>query len=683
MKKDSLSKISSIAKSKLTKRFTFHVVRFSLIIALLISGLAIYKNYQDDISALKKDLAQIEQSIKGSLAYNMWVLDINALKNLTNDLLLNKNIVYVAIFDENGNLLIEKGKKTQEHVINRTLPIYYKLPNEKKIYLGKLVYTATTYHIYEKYKHLAFSIIGFIFVFFLFLSVVIVYIYWNSTVKYILAIKEYTDKFRRTGFKAGFIEELVIDKPYKDEKDELDELIDTINEMQREIVEKYAELEYLSYHDELTGLPNRRMIKKLISNTIRRCKEQNGYSALLYIDLDQFKLINDSMGHSVGDKILIEISNRLKSVCKKGCYSARISGDEFLILQKEVVPTKEEARKIALEIAQKILFMISKDIVIDGSSIKMTTGIGIAIFGGDSDPEIVIKQADNALYRAKEKGRNQIVFFSPKMQKIIDKRLHIEQLIKVAVEKDLFFMVYQPKYNYDHKIYSAEALLRLRDENGGIVSPADFIPIAEESSLIIKIGDYVFEKVFEFIKNNKLALESSGIQNIAINVSPTQYCAPKFAEKVIGYAKQFGIDPHFVILEITEEVVAGSIDTVLDVMNKLKKHGFKFSIDDFGTGYSSMRYLKNLPLDELKIDKSFIDDILEDEKTAAIVKTIIEMAQNLKIDVIAEGVENEEQVKLLYEYGCRLFQGYYFSKPLKENEFLKKLKSNKKTFTIS
>ncbi len=677
MEKQSITnKILIVAKSKLTKRFTFRVVRFSLVIALIISAWAIYKSYQDDISRLKKDLTQIEQSIKGSLSYNLWVLDLNALENLTNDLLLNKNIVYVALYDENGNLIIEKGKKIQKHIIKRVLPIYYSQSNGKNIYLGKLVYNATTAHIYEKYKQFVFHIIGSIFIFFLFLSIVIVFIYWNSTVKYILTIKEYTDKLRLGGYKAGIVDDLVLDKPSKDEKDELDELVDAINEMHREIVKKYAELEYLSYHDELTGLPNRRMIKKLISDTIKRCREKNGYSALFYIDLDQFKLINDSMGHTVGDKILIEISNRLKTICKNKCYPARISGDEFIILQKKIVVDKEGVRKVALEIAEKILSAISQDIVIDGSNIKMTTSVGIAIFGGDSDPEVVIKQADNALYRAKEKGRNQIAFFAPKMQKIIDKRLHLEQLIRIAIEKDLFFMTYQPKYNYEREIYSAEALLRLRDENGEIISPADFIPVAEESSLIIKIGDHVIEKVFGFIRNNKQTIEHSGIQSIAINVSPTQYCAPGFVEKIIAYARQFDIDPHFIILEVTEEVVAGSIDTVLDVMKRLKKHGFKFSIDDFGIGYSSMRYLKNLPLDELKIDKSFVDDILEDEKTAGIVKTIIDMARNLKINVIAEGVENEEQVNLLYEYGCKSFQGYYFSKPLKEDEFLEKLKSH-------
>ncbi len=672
-----INKIYTIIKSKLTKRFTFRVVRFSLIIAIIISTLAIYRSYQEDINTLKKDLEQIEQSIKGSLTYNLWVLDLKALENLTNDLLLNKNIVYVAIFDENGNKLIEKGQKIREHVIKRIIPIYYKQPSGKIIYLGKLVYLATTAHIYEKYKHFILRTVGLILLFFLFLSVVIVFIYWNSTVKYILAIKEYTDKLRLGGYKAGVINDLVLDKKSKKDKDELDELVDAINEMHHEIVKKYSELEYLSYHDELTGLPNRRMIKKLISETVKKCQEKNGFSALLYIDLDQFKLINDSMGHTVGDLILLEISKRLKSICKKRCYPARISGDEFVILIKDVFSDRKEIENLALEVAQKIISEISKDIFVDGSSIKITTSVGIAIFGGESNPEIIMKQADNALYRAKERGRGQIAFFTPKMQKAIDKRLQLEQLIKTAIEKDLFFVVYQPKYNYKREIFSAEALLRLRSEEGEIIPPSEFIPIAEESSLIVKIGEYVIEKVFEFIRNNKQILENSGIESIAINVSPTQFCAPEFSNNLINSAKKFNIRPDFIILEITEEVVAGSIDTVLDVMNKLKKYGFKFSIDDFGTGYSSMRYLKNLPLDELKIDKSFVDDILHDEKTVAIVKTIIEMAKNLKIDVIAEGVENEEQFKLLYEYGCRLFQGYYFSKPLKENEFLEKLEISK------
>ena len=668
----------SIAKSKIARRFTLQIVSFSILVALIISAFTIYRNYHEDLSRLKKDLTQVEQSIKSSLTHNLWQMNLDALNILMNSLLMNKNIVYAGLVDEKGNLLIEKGVQTRKDAIEKSIPLYYRQPDGKDVYLGKLDYIATTANLYEKHRQSAFGAVVPIVIFFLFLSIAIVFLYWNSSVKYLLAIKEYTGKLRFGGYKDGVIDDLVLDRPADNgsEKDELNELVSAINDMHHELIEKYTAIEYQSLHDALTGLPNRRMINKLIAEAIAHCRAANGYGALFYIDLDQFKLLNDSLGHTAGDKILLEISNRLTTIGGKDYQPARISGDEFLVLQKKIVADREEVKAVALDFAERMLSSISESIIIDSNDIKITTSIGIALFGAESNTEIVIKQADNALYHAKEKGRGQIAFFAPDMQKMTDRRLQLEQLISVAIEKDLLFVNYQPKYDHQHKIYSAEALVRMRDENGDIVSPGEFIPVAEESGLIVKIGDHIIEKVFGFIKKNRLDIERSGIKSIAINVSPTQYSAPGFVDKVVAYAKQFDIDPGFIILEITEEVVAGSIDAVLDVMIQLKKHGFKFSIDDFGTGYSSLRYLRNFPLDELKIDKSFVDDVLEDDKALAIVKTIIDMAHNLKFNVVAEGVENADQFNILRQHGCELYQGYLFSRPLTENDFLGQLKTH-------
>ena len=677
------NKLLSIAKSKIAKRFTLRIVSSSILVALIISTLTIYRNYREDLSRLKKDLTQVEQSIKSSLTHNLWQMNLDALDILMNGLLMNKNIAYVGLLDEKGNLLIEKGVKIRKNAIQQSIPLYYHQPSRKDVYLGKLDYIATTAHIYEKHRQSAFGAVVPIVIFFLFLSIAIVFLYWNSSVKYLLAIKEYTNKLRFGGYKDEVIDDLVLDRPADNgsENDELNELVNAINEMHHELDEKYTAIKYQSLHDALTGLPNRRMIYKLIAEAIEHCQASNGYSALFYIDLDQFKLLNDSLGHAAGDKILLEISSRLTTIGGKDYLPARISGDEFLVLQKKVVADREELKSVALDFAERMLSSISKCIIIESNDIKITTSIGITLFGEESDTEIVIKQADNALYHAKEKGRSQIAFFAPDMQKMTDKRLRLEQLISVAIEKDLLFVNYQPKYDNQHKIYSAEALVRMHNENGDIVSPEEFIPVAEESGLIVKIGDHIIEKVFGYINKNRLDIERSGMKSIAINVSPTQYSAPGFVDKVVAYAKQFDIEPSFIILEITEEVVAGSIDTVLDVMIQLKKHGFKFSIDDFGTGYSSLRYLRNFPLDELKIDKSFIDDVLEDDKALAIVKTIIDMAHNLKFNVVAEGVENADQFNILRQHGCELYQGFFFSRPSREDDFLAQLKTNRQQYT--
>ena len=262
------------------------------------------------------------------------------------------------------------------------------------------------------------------------------------------------------------------------------------------------------------------------------------------------------------------------------------------------------------------------------------------------------------------------------MQQIREKQLKIEQLINQAKEKNLIFMNYQPKVDINGSIKSAESLVRMKDENGNIIPPGDFIPILEETGKIVEIGDIIIEKVYDFINKNKKTIEDSSIKSIAINISPTQYHSKNFVEKIITLTEKYNIDPKLIIFEITEEVMAYNIENVVDVMRKLTKYGFNFSIDDFGTGYSSFRYLKTLPLKELKIDKIFIDEITTDKKTQAIIKTIIDMAHNFSLDVVAEGVENEEQLKILSKFNCNLFQGYLFYKPLDEDNFIKALKKN-------
>lgn len=674
-----LNKFLSILQCKIARRFSFYIVSFGLVISLIVSSIYVYGKYRSDIAGLNAELSRVEQSVKNSLSQSLWQLNFNALNILINDLLTDKDIVYAALFDENGKLLIKKGAKIQRYAIKRSIPLYHNY-NGRKIYIGKLVYIATTRDIYEKDKKSALNAIAAITVFFIFLSLAIIFFLWHLIVKHLVTIKNYTDNLRVDGYNGEEINDLVLKRPvvYDEKGDELSDLVTAINKMHRKIVESYRAIEFQSLHDELTGLPNKRMINRMIANVIERCRKSEGYSALFYIDLDQFKLLNDSMGHTVGNKILLEVTRRLTTISGKDYMPARIGGDEFLVLRNKIDTDMEEVRAEATDFAIKILSRISESIMIDNTNLKVTACIGIALFGSDVDAEVVIKRADIALYHAKQKGRNQFTFFVSNMQEATDRRLQLEQLLDVAVEKDLLFMNYQPKYDHNQRIYSAESLVRLKDESGGIVSPAEFIPVAEESGLIVKIGNRIIEKVFEFIGKNRLDIERSNIKSIAINISPTQYSSPGFVDKIIAYTEQFEINPNLIMLEITEEVVAGSIDDVLDVMKQLKEYGFHFSIDDFGTGYSSLRYLKNFPLDELKIDKSFVDDVVKDDKALAIVKTIIDMAYNLKLDVVAEGVENTEQLHILRRNGCKLYQGFLFSKPLMENDFLDKLKTNYK-----
>ena len=440
---------------------------------------------------------------------------------------------------------------------------------------------------------------------------------------------------------------------------------------------QYSAIEYQSLHDALTNLPNRRLMYQLISNSIRHCREVNKYGALISIDLDNFKLLNESMGHTIGDKILCEIANRLIAICNKTFQPARISGNEFIVLQSNIVSNKKKAREIAEKFSSQLQSNISQAIIMGDHHFKLTACIGIAIFGPKTSPEIMVKQSDIALYHAKSEGPGHIAFFESEMQQKTDKRLQLELLLDKAIEKDLLFVDYQPKYDSQRRICSAEALVRMRDEEGRVISPGEFIPVLEETGVIVEVGDHIIQIVFGFIQKNQDAIKSSGLRSIAINVSPTQYSSTGFADRVIALSREYGINPKSIILEITEEVVTSRIDNVIDVMQQLTKYGFKFSIDDFGTGYSSLRYLKNLPLGELKIDKSFVDDITTDSRASAIVKTIIDMAHNFNLDVVAEGVETEEQFNCLAHFQCEHYQGFLFSKPLMKNDFLALLKSNR------
>ena len=652
----------------------------SLFVALLISAAFSYKNYHDNLYRLQKELSQLEHSIRNSMALHLWQLNMDALNLLLNDLLIDKDIIYVELRDEKGTLLMQKGRKPPiDNVIKRSLPLYYTQDNQKNTYLGRLNYIATTKVPDTKSKKSAINAIFATFIFFIIIGLVILYIYWGSTVKHLLSIKAYMNKIRLGRYKEN-IDDLTLNRNIDSKnntKDELDELVDSINEMHHEVIIQYTTVEYQSLHDELTDLPNRRMIKTLISEAILSCQTTDGYGVLYSIDLDHFRLLNESRGHSFGDKVLCEVANRLAALCSKDFQLARISGDEFLILQSQIITSREEAKEHAKHFSEKILSTISQEMSVEDHTLKSTACVGITIFDAASKLDTVIKQADNALHHAKNQGSGHIAFFKSTMQIQIDRHLYLKQLISKVIEKDLLSIHYQPKYDAQKNICSAEALARMHDEENHMISPGEFIPILEQSGAIVEIGDHIIRKVFEFIKNHQNDIAKSGLKSIAINISPTQYNAAGFAERMIMFAKTYEVDPHFIIFEITEEVVAGAIETIIDIMYQLRKEGFSFAIDDFGTGYSSLRYLKNLPLRELKIDKSFVDEIVTDSKSCAIVKTIIDMAHNFNLNVVAEGVESERQFNLLAKYQCNHYQGYLFSKPLTEEDFLKRLTQEK------
>jgi diguanylate cyclase (GGDEF)-like protein/PAS domain S-box-containing protein len=429
-------------------------------------------------------------------------------------------------------------------------------------------------------------------------------------------------------------------------------------------------IEHMAYFDELTGLPNRNGFMKAIEEKIKEANLKQGNLALFYLDLDRFNVLNDTLGHSFGDLLLQKVAELLKcSVGKKGEVFRR-SGDEFLILMD--FHSKAEVK----EIAEGIITSFTKPFLLSGQEVFITPSIGISLFPGNgSDSESLLKRADSALYQAKERGRNTYQFFTEQRDSKMERRLNLEHGLRKALNNNELFLVYQPQVQLcTSKIIGVETLLRWNKEDEGIISPADFIPIAEETGLIILIGEWVLKNAC--IQGAKWHKQGYSELVMSVNISVRQLLDETFIDRVESILAEAQFPASFLELEITESTTMESMEETLPVLHRLRSKGIKISIDDFGTGYSSLTYLRRLPVDTLKIDKMFIDDILTDTKSGAIVKTIIDMGQNLGFHVIAEGIESAEQVDSLLENGCLCGQGFHLYKPLKAEELENYLQEN-------
>ncbi|HYD97567.1 MAG TPA: EAL domain-containing protein [Noviherbaspirillum sp.] len=423
-------------------------------------------------------------------------------------------------------------------------------------------------------------------------------------------------------------------------------------------------MSYVTQHDALTGLPNRFLLNDRLSQALALALPHNTRTALLFLDLDRFKHVNDTLGHAVGDRLLQEIADRLKR-CKRDTDTVgRYGGDEFAILLPEIGDTLAAARA-----AGQCLTAMTEPFSIDGHEIHISASIGISICPEDGqDSETIIRHAEAAMYQAKAQGRNNYQFFMPRINERAIRRFALEGSLRRAIAREESALYYQPKLSIaDRRVIGAEALIRWHDQRSGPVSPSQFIPIAEESGLIIPIGEWVLRKA---CRQNR-AWQDAGYEAlpIAVNVSAVQFREKHFLEMVARVLEETRLEPRYLELELTESVTMQDIDLTIQLLEALKRMGVSLSIDDFGTGYSSLSYLKRFPIDALKIDKSFVQDIVTDADDAAITCAIISMAKSLKHRVIAEGVETAEQFEFLRRHGCDAIQGYYFSGPLSAQEF--------------
>lgn len=437
----------------------------------------------------------------------------------------------------------------------------------------------------------------------------------------------------------------------------------------RDITErkKYEEMiKYQAFYDSLTGLPNRLLLKERITLEISHAKHNNQKLAVMFLDLDRFKLINDTLGHDIGDKLLKEVSNRLKDCIGANATVARLGGDEFVILLSGI--TREE---YVGKIANKILDAIMQPIIIDNHELYLTVSIGITFYPDDGiDDETLLTNADVAMYRAKEKGKNNFQIYTTALNAKALERLALESSLRRALDYKEFVVYYQPKVNgKTEEIIGMEALIRWQHPKLGLVPPLEFIPLAEETGLIVPIGEWVLRTACA----QNMALQNAGLPplTIAVNLSARQFELQDLTKTVSKVLKETGLDPHYLELEITESIAMQNVDHTLNIIYELSKIGVKFSIDDFGTGYSSLSQLNSFSVNKLKIDKSFVTKIDGKKDNSIIASTVLALGKSLELSVVAEGVENEEQVSFLKENNCDELQGYFFGRPMCNEDFEK------------
>lgn len=425
-----------------------------------------------------------------------------------------------------------------------------------------------------------------------------------------------------------------------------------------------AQIEFLAHHDNLTGLPNRVLLNDRLEMAINASKRQNEKVGVLFIDLDRFKNVNDSLGHAVGDQLLKETAKRLSATIRTGDTVSRLGGDEFVVLFPKI---KDEASLADLTI--KLRDVLQDPYNLGDISLHVTPSIGIAVFPDDGDTvNSLIKNADAAMYLAKEKGRNNYQFYTPLLNSRTLDRLRLESDLRLALDQGGFEVHYQPQiFSKSGNLWGAEALVRWRHPERGLISPAEFIPLAEETGLIIPLGDWVFAQAARQVTEWR----KKGLSDlvVAVNISAVQFRKDDFVERIKTILKEAGAVSHAIELELTESILMHDMESSIQTLNYLRDLGFRIAIDDFGTGFSSLNYLRRLPINVLKIDQSFVREMLAEQASLAIVESIISLAHSLGKETIAEGVETKAESDVLTQRGCRLMQGYYFSKPLTAANF--------------
>jgi diguanylate cyclase (GGDEF)-like protein/PAS domain S-box-containing protein len=433
--------------------------------------------------------------------------------------------------------------------------------------------------------------------------------------------------------------------------------------------EAEARIENLAFYDPLTGLPNRRLLLDRLQQALSSSDRSGRIGALMFIDLDEFKVINDTLGHDFGDQLLKSVAERLSDCVREGDTVARLSGDEFVVILENLSESEHESATDAKRIGEKILSSLGQSYHLDGYTRHASASIGVALFSGHkSIIKDLLKRADLAMYEAKASGRNALRFFDPEMQAIVLARAEMENSLRMGILKNEFVLYFQPQISGNTHLIGSEALVRWNHPSLGLILPHDFIPLAEQTGLILPLGLWILQAACAQLTTWALSTKTASL-SMAVNVSARQFYQPNFVNQVMAVLESSGANPSKLKLELTEGVMLTNVEETISKMQILQELGVRFSLDDFGIGYSSLSFLKRLPLNQLKIDRSFVRNVLTDPDDSAIAKMVINLARELNLEIIAEGVETEAQRNFLAQCGCFDYQGFLFAPALPSVEF--------------
>ncbi len=494
------------------------------------------------------------------------------------------------------------------------------------------------------------------------------------------ALNETTQRHQITQFKAKGDISISLDLSYSMLDSEDNRMILLLGRDLSEHECAQYQIQHLAFHDTLTDLPNRTLLTDRVNRALKRSHRSRQIGALLFIDLDNFKRINDSLGHSVGDLLLQELAFRLRHGLREEDTISRLGGDEFVILIEQLGTVQEKAEQQIHEIADKVRYLMAQQYDLNGHELYVTGSIGYVTFPRDGETmETLLRHADIAMYNAKQTGRDKITRFTDEMDELATKRLRVESEVRNAMRNGEMQLYFQPVLRIrDGFMLGAESLLRWIHPEDGEIAPNRFLPQIEDSALMLKLADWVLQEAFN--RQAAIMADRSLLRPdyLAINLSHQQFHQPNFVEQVKRTLEFTGADPRRILFEITETIIMNDSNEARARMLALKELGFRFAIDDFGTGYSSLSYLKQLPADTLKIDKGFVQDITSDSDDAAIVKTILGIADHMGMQVIAEGVETFEQLTFLRSNGCAYYQGFLGRPPLSQEEFIEELRQSQR-----